>query len=76
MTPVFGKGLGGANQVSYGSTVILLRTSWCDVSGSHFVSDITYVAPDQGWICGLPGARENITVCGVASVPASTHRVS
>ena len=31
---------------------------------------------DQGWICRLPGARENITVCGVAPVPASTHRVS
>ena len=30
----------------------------------------------QGWICRLPGARENITVCGVAPVPASTHRVS
>ena len=30
----------------------------------------------QGWICHLPGARENITVCGVAPVPASTHRVS
>ena len=32
--------------------------------------------PGQGWICRLPGARENITVCGVAPVPASTHRVS
>ena len=31
---------------------------------------------EQGWICRLPGARENITVCGVAPVPASTHRVS
>ena len=30
----------------------------------------------QGWICRLPGVRENITVCGVAPVPASTHRVS
>ena len=30
----------------------------------------------QGWICRLPGARENITVCGVVPVPASTHRVS
>ena len=30
----------------------------------------------QGWICRLPGARENITACGVAPVPASTHRVS
>ena len=31
---------------------------------------------DQGWLCRLSGARENITVCGVAPVPASTHRVS
>ena len=30
----------------------------------------------QGWICRLPGARENISVSGVAPVPASTHRVS
>ena len=24
---------------------------------------------EQGWICRLPGARENITVCGVAPRP-------
>ena len=30
----------------------------------------------QGWICRLPGARENITACGVAPVLVSTHRVS
>ena len=27
----------------------------------------------QAWICRLPGARENMTVCGVAPVLASTR---
>ena len=41
---------------------------WCTVYSTNVCG--------QGWICRLPGARENITVCGVAPVPALTHRVS
>ena len=51
-------------------TLILVNPYFCSKLVEH---DVTLT---QGWICRLPGARENITVCGVAPVPSSTHRFS
>ena len=44
---------------------LFVLTSQGDLtSGSHNVTS------EQGWICRLPVASENTTVCGVAPVPA------
>ena len=55
------------------------RSSLVALSGHMMKAPVpSSLAPpsaNQGWICRLQGARENITVCDVAPALASTHRV-
>ena len=59
--------------------ILNLKVRYSDFSPVWDRSSLPYLSTlgtlDQGWICRLPGAKENITVSGVAPVPASTDRV-
>ena len=60
----------------YGIIAKALAKNLAMVQFSYQLLRVFEKGEDQGWICRFSGAREHITACGVAPVPASTHRVS